>query len=271
MPDRRKTIVIAEIGENHTGDWDLARRMIVAAAESGADIVKFQSYLGSDVADDDPEKDWFTRVQLPDELHFEFKSLAEQHGAAFITSCFTLERARFLIEELGLRMLKVASSEMLNFGLLDYLNGRVDTVYLSTGMATLDEVREAVSHLQDVKHLYILQCTTRYPCPPEEANLAAIPTLKAVFPHRRAGYSDHTLGILAPVVATALGAEVVEKHFTLDRSLPGTDHALSATPSDFQEMVRMIGEVEALLGSPAKEPTAAERSIISFVRSRFPK
>ena len=266
-----ETIIIAEIGENHIGDWDMARKMIVAAAEAGADIVKFQSYLSAEVADDDPEKEWFARVQLTDDLHFELKNLAEQQGVEFLSSSFSLNRAKFLVEQLGLRKVKIASSETLNFGMLDYLNGCVDTVFISTGMATFDEVNEAVSHLQNVENLYILQCTTQYPCPPEQANLAVIPTLKAAFPHHHVGYSDHTIGILAPVAAVGLGSEVVEKHFTMDKSLPGTDHVLSATPDELREMVRQIRQVEVLLGSPVKTPTTGEREIRDFVRSRFPK
>ena len=266
-----RTIVIAEIGENHVGDWELARKMLVAAARAGADVVKFQSYLGADVADDDPEKEWFTKVQLPDQLHFELKALAEEHDAEFLSSCFSLSRARFLIEELGLEKIKVASSEMLNSALLDYLNKRASTVFLSTGMATLAEVGEAVAQLSNVKDLYVMQCTTQYPCPSEDANLAVIPTLKTTFPELHIGYSDHTLGSLAPVVAVALGAEVVEKHFTLDKSLPGTDHVLSATPDELEEMIRQIREVEVLLGQKEKVPTASEREIVDFVRSRFPK
>lgn len=266
-----ETTIIAEIGENHIGDWDLAREMVVAAAEAGADIVKFQSYLGAEVADDDPEKEWFTKVQLPDEMHFELKDLAEQHGVEFLSSAFSLKRASFLVEELGLGKVKVASSEMLNFGLLHYLNSRVNTVFISTGLATLDEVKEAVSHLQEVENLYILQCTTQYPCPPEQANLAVISTLKAAFPRYRVGYSDHTIGALAPVAAVTLGAEVIEKHFTLDKSLPGTDHVLSATPDELEEMIRQIRQVEVLLGEKEKQPTDAEREIVDFVRSRFPK
>ena len=268
---RGETVIIAEIGENHGGDWDLARKMVVAAAEAGADIVKFQSYLGAEVANDDPEKEWFTKVQLSDNIHFELKALAEQQGVDFLTSCFSIGRARFLVEELGLGQIKVASSEMLNFGLLDYLNGRVDAVFLSTGLATLDEVREAVSHLQNAKDIYILQCTTQYPCPPEQANLAVIPTLRAAFPRHHVGFSDHTIGILAPVAAVALGAEVVEKHFTLDKSLPGTDHVLSVAPDELKAMIEQIRMVETLLGSPVKKPTASELEIREFVRGRFPK
>jgi sialic acid synthase SpsE len=268
---KHNTLIIAEIGENHGGDWDLARQMVVAAGDAGADAVKFQSYLGTDVAEDDPERDWFTEVQLPDDMHFELKNLAEAHSMEFLSSCFSLERARFLVEQLGSDEIKVASSEMLNFGLLDYLNERARTVYISTGLATLDEVNEAISHLQDVPDVCILQCTTQYPCPTREANLSVITTLKGAFPQRRVGYSDHTVGSLAPVAAVALGAEVVEKHFTLDKSLPGTDHVLSATPDELSEMVRMIRVVEVLLGNPIKEPTASEQSILEFVRQRFPK
>lgn len=268
---RGKTKIIAEIGENHIGDWGLARKMVAAAAEAGANIVKFQSYLGTEVADNDPEREWFTKVQLPDELHFELKLLAEQHEVEFLSSSFSVGRATFLVEKLGLRKIKVASSEMLNFGLLSYLNGCVNTVFLSTGMANLDEVRQAVSHLPDVKDLYIFQCTTQYPCSPQDANLAVIPTLKAAFPQHHVGYSDHTVGTLASVAAVTLGAEVIEKHFTLDKSLPGTDHVLSVTPDELCEMVKLIRAVEVLLGTPTKGPTASERSILNFVRSRFSK
>lgn len=268
---KRRTMVVAEIGENHGGDWSLARDMVVAAAESGADVVKFQSYLGSEVADDDPEKEWFEKVELPDEVHHELKKLAEERGVEFLSSCFSLDRAKFLVEDLGLRKVKVASSEMLNSGLLRYLDRRVETVFLSTGLATLAEIREAVRYLDNVDRLYILQCTAQYPCPFERANLAAIGELRRAFPKHGVGFSDHTIGILASVVAVALGAEVVEKHFTLDKSLPGTDHVLSATPAELEQMVAMIRDVERLLGSAEKQPTHAERKIRDFVRSRFPK
>ena len=266
-----RTLVIAEIGENHAGDWGLARDMTHAAAEAGADIVKFQSYRGSDVAEDDPEKDWFTKVEMPDSLHFELKALCERNGVEFLSSAFTVERARFLVEHVGVRRMKVASSEMLNAALLDYLNGRVETVFISTGMATLDEVRHAVSHLGRVPDVCVMQCTTAYPCPPQHANIAVVQSLHVAFPAHRIGYSDHTIGILAPVVAVALGARVIEKHFTTDRSLPGTDHVLSATPDEFREMVRLIREVEILRGSSEKQPVGDEAQIVKGVRSRFRK
>jgi len=218
-----RALIIAEIGENHGGDWKLARLMITEAARAGADVVKFQSYLGTDVPNNDPEKEWFTKIQLPDSMHFELKAYAEQFGVEFLSTPFSLGRARFLVEELGLRKIKVASSEMLNFAILDYLNGKVESVFLSTGLATLEETRLAVSHLNRVPQVCVMQCTTQYPCPQEEANLSVLTTLKKAFPNCQIGYSDHTVGILAPVLARALGAEVIEKHFTISRLDGGPD------------------------------------------------
>lgn len=265
-----KTIIIAEIGENHIGDMNLARQMITAAAGAGADIVKFQSYLASEVADDDPEKEWFAKVELSDEAHRELKKHAEKCGIEFLSAPFSLNRARLLCEGLGLKKIKVASSEMLNFALLDYVNKHAETVFLSTGMATIDEIKSALSHLANVA-CYLLHCVTQYPTEPQDANLNAITTLKAAFPEYRIGYSDHTLGNKAVFTAVALGAEVIEKHFTLDKKLPGTDHVLSADPEELRELVEGVREVETLLGSGEKKPTNEELKIKSFVRSRFPK
>lgn len=266
-----RALIIAEIGENHIGDMELAKKMILEAAAAGADMVKFQSYLGSDVAEGDPEKDWFSKVQVSDEAHHELKKYAEEHGIEFLSSPFSLERARFLCENLGLKKIKIASSEMLNLALLDYVNKNAEVVYLSTGMATLPEIKRAVKHLNKIKYLYILHCTTQYPTKPEDANLRAIKTLKEAFPDKRIGFSDHTLGIKAALVAIALGAEVIEKHFTLDKSLPGTDHVLSADPKELRELVERVRDVETLLGNPEKKPTEREEDIREFVRHRFPK
>ncbi len=266
-----KTRIIAEIGENHLGNWDIARRMIVEAAKAGADVVKFQSYLGSEVAPNDPEREWFKRVEVPDEMHFELKKAAEENGVEFLSAPFSLGRAKLLVEKLGLKRIKVASSEMLNLRLLDYLDGRVDSVYLSTGMATIDEIKQALSRLKKVREVAVLHCVTQYPLKPEDANLLALTALLQAFPDKILGYSDHTVGILAPAVAVALGARVIEKHFTLGKELPGTDHVLSADPAEFRLMVRQIRETETLLGRPVKEPVVAEKEIQAFVRSRFPK
>jgi N,N'-diacetyllegionaminate synthase len=267
----RGVTVIAEIGENHGGDMRLAREMLERAAGAGADIVKFQSYRGADVAPDDPERDWFTQVELSDEAHHELAALAREREVEFLSAPFTVERAQLLVEGLGLRAIKVASSEMLNFALLDYLNGRVDTVYISTGLSNLDEVREAVGHLADVPNVVVMHCVTQYPLADDEANMRAIATLAEALPEQQIGYSDHTLGITAPLLAVALGATTVEKHFTTDRSLPGTDHVLSLLPDELEQMVREIRRAEAMLGSGEKGPVAGELEIREFVRNRFPK
>ena len=266
-----RALLIAEIGENHAGDLQMARRLIAEAARAGADIVKFQSYRGMDVAVEDPERDWFGQVELSDAMHRELQATAEQGGVEFLSSPFTLERARYLCEDLGLSKIKIASSEMLNFPLLDYVNRRAQTVFLSTGMATLEEVRQAVSHLSQPETIYLLHCVTQYPAQDEETNLNAIPTLASAFPHCSIGYSDHTLGIDAPVAAVALGATVIEKHFTLAKNFPGTDHLLSATPEEFAEMTKRIRRVEAFKGNGLKEPTSGEREIRDFVRKRWRK
>lgn len=266
-----KTLIIAEIGENHVGDWDRARRMVEEAAAAGANVVKFQSYRGEDVAPEDPEKEWFGRVELPDALHFELRDLARRRGAEFLSAPFTLERARFLCEKVGLTSLKIASSEMLNFPLLDYANRRAKRVYLSTGMARTEEIREAVSRLPRVEELTVMHCVTQYPLQDEDANLKAILVLREMFPSCRIGYSDHTVGGTAALLAVALGATVIEKHFTLDKSLPGTDHVLSATPEELKVLVASIRQAEELLGEKKKEPIPQELKIRDQVRQRFRK
>ena len=267
----QRTLVIAEIGENHLGDMDMARKMVAEAAAAGADIVKFQSYRGADVREDDPEREWFSQVELSDKMHHELKAHAQRHGVGFLSSPFSLERARFLCEGLGLEAIKIASSEMLNLPLLDYANQHADTVFLSTGLSTLEEVEEAVSHLGQVRQCYILHCCTQYPTEDHQANLRAMQLLRISFPNHFIGYSDHTLGIDAAVAAVALGAQAIEKHFTLDKRLPGTDHVLSATPGELKELIQRIRRTEVLLGRPVKRPVAEETEIRDLVRNRWAK
>lgn len=264
--------VIAEIGENHCGDLGRARRMIAEAARAGADIAKFQSYSGADVAPDDPEREWFEDVGLSREAHHELADVCRAEGIRFLSAPFTVEWARFLVRDLGCTEVKVASSEMLNLALLDELvAAEVETVYLSTGLATLDEVRTAVARLAGTPRIVVMHCVTQYPTHDADAGLRAIEALSAALPDVEVGYSDHTLGTLAPVLAAALGATVIEKHFTLDRSLPGTDHVLSVLPPELAAMVGDLRRASAMLGRTGKAPIAAEREITALVRKRFPK
>lgn len=265
-----KTIIIAEIGENHLGQTELAKRMIEQAAGAGTDMVKFQSYLGKNFKDDDPEKEWFKKVEISNESHFELKEFSEQNGVEFLSAPFSMERAKFLCEELGLKKIKIASGMMMNFDLLDYLNSsNINTIFLSTGLATLHEIAEALKHLKKIPIVYVLHCVTQYPCRDEEANLRAILTLQKEF-KLPVGYSDHTIGIDACVASVSLGASVIEKHFTFDKNCAeGTDHIISATAEEFKSMVSKIKRLEVLLGEGVKEPSCGEKKILRFVRDRF--
>ena len=269
-PQDKPVIVIAEIGENHLGNMKIAKQLIRQAAQAGADYVKFQSYKAGNFRKDDPEYKWFKKVSLSEDDHFQLKKHADKHKIKFLSSPFCLGCARFLCEKLGLEEIKIASGVMLNSGLLQYVNIHAKKVFLSTGMATLDEIGYALSYLKNVKDIAILHCVTQYPCRDEEANLRAITTLKERFPKYAIGYSDHTVGTEACLSAVALGAQVIEKHFTFDKKAKeGTDHILSVTADELKTMIASIRKIEAQLGSREKEPTKSERSIIQFVRNRF--
>jgi len=265
-----KLIIIAEIGENHLGDIGLAKKLIKQAARSGADYVKFQSYKPETFRPQDPEYEWFKKVSLSDGAHFMLKEYSEMCGIKFLSSPFSLERARFLCERLGLRQIKIASGVMLNFPLLDYLNKHAETVFLSTGMATLKEIKIALSHLKKIKKCYLMHCVTQYPCKDEETNLSAINVLRKEFPGYEIGYSDHTIGYLASVAAVVLGAKVIEKHFTFDKNAKeGTDHIISVTPSELGNLVKDAKKIGQLLGKAVKAPTVGEKKIKKFIRNRF--
>jgi len=268
-----RTIIIAEIGENHLGKIELAKQMVQEAAMAGTDIVKFQSYRGKDFRDDDPEKEWVYKVELSNESHFELKQFAEANGVEFLSSPFSRERAQFLVEELRLKRIKIASGVMLNFSILDYLSSAksIEEVIISTGMATVEEVKTALARLKGIPKRTLLHCTTQYPCQDAEANLLAIQSLQEVFPRLDVGYSDHTVGMEACLAAVALGAKVIEKHFTLNKQwTEGTDHVLSLEPLEFRSMVNAIRRIEVMRGVRAKGPTSSEKKIREFVRSRFP-
>ncbi|MBV9818703.1 MAG: N-acetylneuraminate synthase family protein [Solirubrobacterales bacterium] len=243
--ERRRTEVIAEIATNHGGDLDRARRLLVEAAAAGADLVSVPAYLDPATA---TERELLAPLTLSADAYRELGRLAIERRVGLISSPTTVRRAAFLIDELGLTAIKVQSSEMLNLELLDYLNGRVETVYLGTGLARLDEVRLAVSRLRETRDVVVMHSVDEYPLAASDAHLTAIATLAEALPAVRLGYLDHTIGLLAPLLAVALGATVVEKHFTLDRSLPGSDHVLSVTPVELAEMIHGVRQTETLLG-----------------------
>lgn len=264
-----RTLLIAEIGENHYGNWDLCRGMVRQVAAGGATCAKFQTYTADQFGSDHPWYDEFRRVEMPESVHLEMQSLCAQLGIGFLSSTFTVRSTDFLVDRMGVDVLKLASSRVADARLLDYVNSRADqvrTVYLSTGMATLEEVRTAVDRLSGIDRLYLLQCTSQYPTDDENMNLRGMLTLRETFPRCGIGLSDHSRGLEACTAAVALGAEVLEKHFTYHIDMPGDDHAGALTPDSLPELVRRTERIETMLGSAVKEPVPAEARAIEALR-----
>jgi N,N'-diacetyllegionaminate synthase len=266
MSDR--VIVIAEVGSNYDGDLELAKRYVLAASESGADVVKFQTlrknllvaprlYDGR-IARDNPVHANFANLELPPEWHYELKAVADQAGLEFMSSPFHLE-AVALLESVGVRSYKIASGDITFRPLLEAVGRTGKKVVLSTGASTEDEVAATLDVLDSAgaADVSLLHCVSNYPPAWEEMNLRAIATLSARF-GRRVGISDHTPGYLVPVAAVALGAKLIEKHVTFDRGRAGPDHPFAMTLPEFAEMVQKVRLLETALGDGRKLPAASE-------------
>lgn len=298
-PDRRSTYIIAEAGVNHNGDLDMAVRLVDAAADAGADAVKFQTFRSADlVARHAPKAEYQLRSTSHSESQFEMLHRLELSPAAhdtlqrhcvargieFLSTPFDTYSLHTLVERFGMRSIKVSSGDLNNAPFLLDIARVSQRVILSTGMATLADIEAALGVLaygwsneapppsrsafeaafasaEGLQHLrervVVLHCTTEYPAPCDEVNLRAIATLATAFPVQ-VGYSDHTQGIHIPLAAVALGATLIEKHFTLDRGLPGPDHKASLLPTELAAMVHGIREIEQALGDGLKRPTASE-------------
>jgi len=264
-----KTTVIAEIGENHYGNWDLCRGMVKECAVNGATFAKFQTYTADQFGEDHPWYKELKQVEMPEEIHFEMQTLCRECGIGFLSSSFTRQSTVFLVDRMGCDALKLASSRICDDALLDYVNSRADqikTVYLSAGMATLDEARAAVRRLGQIETLYVLQCTSQYPTDDANVNLRAMATLRTAFPEHGIGFSDHSRGIDACLAAVTLGADVLEKHFTYHTRMPGDDHAGAMTSEMLSELVHRIERVEVMLGSSEKTPIPAEKRAVDALR-----
>lgn len=274
--------VIAEAGVNHNGSPELAKKMIRVAREAGADAVKFQTFVtelsiaqGAKKADyqiqntGDGESQYEMVKNL--ELSFaDFKDLAEccrKNGIQFLSTPFDSESIDFLDKEIGMEVFKVPSGEITNVPYLIEVARTKKKVILSTGMSTLEEIRFAVDILSGngCPDYIILHCTTEYPAPFDEVNLNSMATLKREF-GCPVGYSDHTEGIVIPIAAAALGAEIIEKHFTLDRTMEGPDHRASLEPLELKAMIDGIRKVESALGSSEKKPTPSELRNLQVAR-----
>jgi sialic acid synthase SpsE len=267
-----KPIIIAEIGENHYGRWDVCRGMVEEAAENGADYAKFQTYTADQFGEDHPWYADFKRSEMPEDVHIEMQKACQENGIGFLSSTFTRRSTAFLVDKMGLDSLKLASSRLADLELLDDINSRahqVNTVFLSTGMATLDEVRTAVGRLDRIQKLYLLQCTSQYPCEDENVNLRMMLTLKSDFPELSVGFSDHSRGIEACLAAVALGAEVLEKHFTYHVRMPGDDHAGAMTPEMLADLARSASRLSMMLGADEKRPILAEERAVDALRRKM--
>lgn len=273
--------LIAEAGVNHNGDLGFAYHLIDTAAAAGADAVKFQTFraeaLVSPVAPKadyqkrltDPSEsqlEMLRRLELSHEDHQRLFEHAQTRGLLFLSTPFDEQSANFL-QELGVAAFKIASGELINLPLLAHVAGKGRPMILSTGMSTLEEVEQAVATVRESGNppLALLHCVSCYPAQPEEANLRAIQTLAERF-EVPAGFSDHTEGIAASIAAVALGASIVEKHFTLDKNQEGPDHQASLDPVELVELVRSIRQTERALGHGRKEPMPRELENAAVIR-----
>lgn len=274
MPERG-IFIIAEAGVNHNGSLETAKKLVDSAAQAGADCVKFQTYITEEdtsvfAAQADYQKqntgdgaqsqyEMLKKLELDYEEFRELKRYCEEKGILFLSSAFELRSIDFL-EELGIPFWKIASSEITNYPFLKKIAQTGKPIVMSTGMCTLQEIRQAMDVLLSCgdRKIVLLQCNTEYPTPMQDVNLRAMLGLQREF-GCPVGYSDHTQGIEIAVAAAALGAVIIEKHFTLDKQMEGPDHIASLEPKELETMVRAIRNVETALGSADKEISESER------------
>lgn len=293
MVDRKHTIIIAEAGVNHNGSMAAAKQLIDVAADAGADYVKFQTFKAEKLVSPTAEKAAYQKANIGDADSTQFSMLKKlelseadhrelikhchQKNIRFLSTPFDEESANFLYE-LQIPLFKIPSGEITNKPFLQHLAAKGLPIILSTGMATIEEIESAIQVLEEKglsrEKITVLHCNTEYPTPMKDVNLLAMNHIKNTI-GVAVGYSDHTLGIEVPIAAVALGATVIEKHFTLDRTLPGPDHAASLEPQELKAMVSAIRNIElAVSGSGIKEPSESEtKNIIvgrrSIVASTF--
>ncbi|MBI9094590.1 MAG: N-acetylneuraminate synthase [Sphaerochaeta sp.] len=276
-----KTFIIAEAGVNHNGNLDLARKMIDAAKEAGVDCIKFQTFKAEALVSGKATKAEYQQKQTKNDesqLHMlqklelsydEFALLAqycEERDISFLSTPFDFHSIEFL-QTLNMKYWKIPSGEITNLPYLIKIAQTHMPIILSTGMSTIEEISDALKVLREYGcgEVTLLHCTTEYPAPYAEVNLRAMETLRKEF-HVSVGYSDHTKGIEVPIAAVALGATVIEKHFTLDRQMEGPDHKASLEPDELKAMVNAIRNIEVALGSGEKKPSLSEIKNIPIVR-----
>lgn len=275
-----RILIIAEAGVNHNGSLETAKALVRTAKECGADMVKFQTlhvdslvskhagmadYQRKNLGTDGSQRDMLKKLALKEEDFYTLAAYCSEAGIGFLSTAFDIESIH-LLEPLQ-DMWKIPSGEITNYPYLVEIARTGKRVILSTGMSRMEEVEAAVEVLRrhGAGEITLLHCTTEYPAPVEEVNLRAMLTMGEKL-HCRVGYSDHTQGIEIPVAAAAMGARVIEKHFTLDKGMPGPDHKASLEPEELKEMVRSIRNVEKALGDGIKVPTESEKKNMDVAR-----
>lgn len=279
--------VIAEAGVNHNGSLDLAKKMVDAAYDAGADYIKFQTFIPKNMVSVHAQRAQYQKKAqleqqglMTEETQFEMlerlaltfddfatlKDYAVKKGIGFLSTPFDLESVHFL-DQLGMDFWKLPSGEVTNLPFLETIAKTGKPIVMSTGMCNLEEVREAIAAIRKIhpSNLTLLQCNTEYPTPYSDVNLMAMKTMGEEF-HVPVGYSDHTQGIAMSLAAVALGAVVLEKHFTLDRQMEGPDHKASLMPEELEEMIMGIRQIELGLGNGIKAPSESEKKNINAAR-----
>lgn len=278
-----KTLIIAEAGVNHNGDINLAKQLIDKAKEAGADIVKFQTFVAEKCVSKTAKKaeyqlqttnnnesqlEMIKKLELDTEAHHTLISYCQKVGIDFLSTPFDFESIK-LLDSLGMQTFKIPSGEITNLPYLRMIGRLNKKIILSTGMSNLGEIETAISILTTAgtkrENITILHCNTEYPTPMEDVNLKAMQTIANAF-HLPVGYSDHTQGIHIPIAAVAMGATVIEKHFTLDKNMEGPDHKASLEPHELKEMVQCIREIEEALGNGIKQESESEKKNKQIVR-----
>ena len=265
-----KTLIIAEAGVNHNGDFNTALKMIDVAKACGVDVVKFQTSITStskfsekaeyqkrETGADESQLDMIKKLRFSFDQHRRLKEYCDKVGIKYLSTPFDFESIEFLNEICD--VWKVPSGEIINVPYLERIGKTHKPVIMSTGIGTIDEIERAIRILKEngTSHITLLQCTTEYPTPYEDVNLKAMETLKEKF-GLEVGLSDHTMGIEVDIAAVAMGATIIEKHFTLDRNMPGPDQKASLEPNELRQMVSSIRNVEKALGDGQKVPRLGE-------------
>ncbi len=277
-----KTVIIAEAGVNHNGNIETAKKLVDAAAYAGADYVKFQTFKANKLVSGKAQKadyqstntgnstenqlEMLQKLELSEADHYKLLEYCEERQIKFFSTAFDLDSLDFL-QKLGLKLFKIPSGEITNLPYLEKVAHNASEIIISTGMCTMDDINEAIKVLKDITEakITVLHCNTEYPTPYDDVNLLAMDTIRKQF-DVEVGYSDHSLGIEVPIAAVALGATIIEKHFTLDKTLDGPDHAASLEPAELKDMVMAIRNIEKSLGSATKEPSPSETKNIAIAR-----